>query len=210
MIIEQTEKDFELIPAGTHVARCCGVCDLGLHKETYQGNERLVPKVRISFECPTLIMKEGDFEGMPFLASRRYTASLNEGSHLREHLISWRGKAFTPEELKKFDTKVLLGVPAQVTIVHLGNEGEKKYPGISAITGFPKGLKCPAAVNKPIDFSLKDPDYLQVYGSLNEWLQKMINLPSLMPEEPTFDEPPEADPDDTRWVEKLEDDDVPF
>lgn len=52
-------------------------------------------------------------EQMPRLVSKEFTLSLNEKSKLRQALQSWRGKAFTAEELQGFDLRKVLGtVPA--------------------------------------------------------------------------------------------------
>ena len=207
MIIKESDKEYELIPEGTHVARCYMVCDLGRQKNTWQGVERIQRKLRISFECPTLFMEEGQNEGKPFSATRTYTASLFKNSHLYEHLTSWRGRAFTAKELKAFDTSRLIGIPALITIIHLGGEGDKIYPGLSAITGLPKDLKCPKAINKTIDFSLDDPDYLEKYKELPEWLQQKININNTTPGEAAYKDPDQigGDPDFDDTIE-----DVPF
>ena len=57
-------------------------------------------------------------DGKPFLISRRYSLSLHEKSSLRRDLESWRGRAFTQEELRGFDLEVLIGVGCLVSVVH--------------------------------------------------------------------------------------------
>ncbi len=191
MIIKETDKEYELIPEGTHVGRQYMACDLGDHLETYNEQETVRKKFRWGWEFPLLLMGEGDHKGQPFSISKRYTASLHSGSKLSEHLTSWRGKAPTDKEKEKgFDTSSMLGVPALITVIHVTSKiNGRVYPVVSAITGLPKGLKCPKAVNKPISFSLDDPDYLEKYKELPEWLQQKINYDEVsivitMPEDP--------------------------
>jgi hypothetical protein len=110
-------KGSEFVPApeGMHNAVCVDVADLGIVDGTFG------PK----HQCKIVWEIEAKMDdGRPFTVSRRYTVSLNEKSNLSKDLRSWRGKAFTPEELKGFDTERLIGVPCQVLIQHAEREGQ--------------------------------------------------------------------------------------
>ncbi len=62
-------------------------------------------------------------DGRVFTIQKRYTASLHEKSTLAKDLKTWRGRAFTPDELKGFDIEKVLGAPCQLVIVHAEKEG---------------------------------------------------------------------------------------
>jgi hypothetical protein len=96
-------EGFEPIPAGTYVARCVSVIDLGVQETPWGGKE----KVYIGFEIPGERVqwkdKDGkEHEGPAFIGSR-YTNSINEKAILGQHLTSWRGVPFTDDERQGFD-----------------------------------------------------------------------------------------------------------
>ena len=169
--------NFELIPAGNHVARCYMVCDLGEHEQEYQGQKSIKRKVRLAFECPDELMSEGDNEGRPFSVSKEYTLSLHEKAALYKDLVGWRGKPFTPEELDGFDLENLAGVPCMVNVVHKTSAATgNTYPSITSISKVPKGLTMTDQVNDSVIFSTDNPDARDAVLSLPEWLQGKINL----------------------------------
>ncbi len=113
MIIEA--KAFTPAPEGVHAAVCVDVADLGM--VTGQFGTKHTLKVVWEIEA-----KMDD--GKPFTVSKRYTATLNEKGNLAKDLKSWRGKPFTPEELKGFDTEKLINVPCQVVVQHNERDGQ--------------------------------------------------------------------------------------
>lgn len=129
--------NFELAPEGTHLAICDRVIDLGLQLNSYGNMQR---KVMIGFR----LVDETGSEGQALGVANRYTLSLSERAILRQHLESWRGKAFTAKELKGFDVSKLLNVPALVSISHDLNPGNgKTYANITGISGLPKSMARP-------------------------------------------------------------------
>lgn len=162
--------DFELAPTGNHIARCYMVCDLGMKESTYNGETSMKHKVRIAFELPNEPMADG----RPFSVSNNYTLSLHDKATMRKDLVSWRGRQFTDEELEGFDLMNVVGVPCMLNVIH-NQSGDKTYANIGSIGPLPKGMDCPAAVNQPVKFSLEDGNWQEVFATLDEWLQKMIN-----------------------------------
>src|ERR1700748_2182758 len=123
---------FEPIAAGTYVARCYSMIHIGTIMETYEGKQKLLNKVRISFELPTekKVFQEEKGE-QPFSISRDFTLSLHEKAALRKAVEGWRGKSFTEEECKKFDITKLIGVPCMVSIIHKTSKEGKTYAVLS-------------------------------------------------------------------------------
>lgn len=167
-LMAKSNSDFELPPEGVHVARCFRVIDLGYFKSKFtrdDGSEKWQHKVRIEWELPTESMEDGQ----PFAVNNRYTLSLDDRSILHKHLVSWRGRAFTKEEMNGFDISKLLGVPCQIQIVH--NEG---YANIENVMALPSSMECPAQVNESFIYSLDEDPEGKTYDTLPEWMQKKI------------------------------------
>ena len=61
--------DFEITPAGNHVAICYAVVDLGEHESDWQGKVSLKHRVRLSWECCDELMEDG----RPFSVSKDFS-----------------------------------------------------------------------------------------------------------------------------------------
>lgn len=85
---QPSDAEFELAPAGTHIAVCYRVIDLGTQETTFKGEVKHQHKILISWEIPDEKMKDG----RPFTIGKRYTWSMSEKANLRNDLESWRGK----------------------------------------------------------------------------------------------------------------------
>lgn len=107
-------KTYTPPPEGVWPAVCVDVVDLGI--VTGQFGEK--HKCRIVWE-----ISESMDDGRPFTASKMYSVSLHEKSSLRKDLRSWRGKAFTAEELNGFDVEKVLGAQCQLVITHEEKDG---------------------------------------------------------------------------------------
>ena len=161
--------DFEQPPAGTHIARCIKLVDIGTHKSDYQGVISFKRQVIITWELPNTLMTEGEFAGKPFVTSKFYTQSLGEKANLRNDLINWRGRDFTPDELSSFEAKNILGKPCMLSITI----NEKKKAKITGVMALPKGMECPTQVNPSVVFSLDEFDR-NVFESLSKGIKAMV------------------------------------
>lgn len=160
--------DFAQAPAGTHVARCIKLIDIGTHHGEYQGKPTVRNQVIAQWELPNETI-EVDGQAKPFIVSKFYTNSLSEKANLRKDLEAWRGKPFTPEELMGFDLMNILGKPCLVTIVH-NEDGKAKVTGVS---GLVKGTTCPPAVNATGAFWIDEWDN-EKFDALPEGFRKLI------------------------------------
>ena len=134
IIAKSSGGNFNPAPAGAWSSVCCDVVDLGILKVSYGGKEKEQHKVRLSWQ-----IEEEMQDGKPFLVSKRYTLSLHEKAALRKDLESWRGRAFTDEELKGFDLEVLIGVPCMLSVVQVKSPTTgDTYANIAAIMKLPK------------------------------------------------------------------------
>ncbi|MFA6213520.1 MAG: hypothetical protein WC714_29050 [Candidatus Obscuribacterales bacterium] len=160
--------DFQQAPAGSHIARCIRIVDLGTQKNEYQGVVNHKSQVLVSWElCHEMMDIDG--QQKPFIVSKFYTNSLNEKANLRHDLINWRGREFSPEELNKFDLQSILGAPCILSVVH-NEKGKAKVEGVLKLT---KGTVAPEAQNKPYAFWL-DEFERNVFDALSDGIKAII------------------------------------
>ena len=169
-------KPRELVPAGNHIATCYSMIHLGTSIEKDQkGNDKLMNKVKISWELPTEMRVFDESKGeQPMSISKDYTLSMYEKANLRKELEGWRGKGFTEEQAKAFDITVLLGKPCMLNVIHKTSKGGNDYATINSISSIPKGMTIPKQINANFEFNFTDKFSLQVLDSLPEWLKNKI------------------------------------
>ncbi len=157
--------DFKQAPAGSHIAICIKLTDLGTQHGEYQGVPNVRNQVLVTWELPNEPMEDGK----PFIVSAFYTNSLNEKATLRAHLESWRGRSFTDDEAKSFDLMAILGKPCMLSVIH-NDKGRAKVSGVMAL---PKGTTVPAPVNAPSAFWLEE-FTPESYDKVSEGIRKII------------------------------------
>tara|TARA_R110002020_G_scaffold28401_5_gene90637 strand:- start:242 stop:850 length:609 start_codon:yes stop_codon:yes gene_type:complete len=164
LVTENTDTKREIVPSGTHIARCYSMIDIGTVKWEYNGETKYTPKVRLSFELPNE-MRDFGGEEKPMIISKEYTKSLHEKSNLRKDFESWRGKAFSNEELRGFDISNVLGSACNVSIIHKTSKSGNEFAQIGSISSLTKGSKCPEQINKNFVFNY-------YYYFNEEWLEE--------------------------------------
>lgn len=201
-----------LTPAGTHIARCIQIIDLGTQDDTYMGKPKIVPKVRISWELPNELFVFREEAGeQPFMISNEYTANLGEKATLRHHLESWRGRPFTAEELKGFDLKSILGKACMLTVIHKAKlNGTGLYDKVAGVTAMPKdaatkkAMLAPAQINPSVVYDIGDGEN-DVFDKLPDWIKDKIRA-SREFKDPQRNHPADEEPGNF----DLEADDIPF
>lgn len=162
----------QIAPAGTHIARCYQIIDLGTHDKEWQGKTRKKHEIRISWELSDETADFGKGHPEPFSVHKTYTLSLSEKASLRHDLECWRGRIFTESELESFDVAKVIGAPCMVTIAHVEKSGNT-YANVTAVTAMPKGVTAPAQVNPSLEYSIHDHDE-QVFQSLPQFMKDII------------------------------------
>lgn len=163
----------ELIPAGNYVARCYQMIHIGTVMESFQGEGKLINKVRVGWELPTELKVFSEEKGeQPHVISKEYNLSLHEKANLRKILASWRGKDFTEAEAKAFDVTVLVGKPCMLNIIHKHgvSDPSKIYEEIGSISPMPKGMTCPAQINPSSVFDYDNFDDVK-FNSLPDFIR---------------------------------------
>lgn len=166
--------DFMPPPAGTHLAICYRVIDLGTQLSEYQGETKSAHKIMIGWE----LCEERMEDNRPFSISQRYTFSSHEKSRLRQDLESWRGTRFHDSDFagppNGFHVRKVLGVPCLLNVVH-NTRGGKTYANIAAISKPVKGMAVPALVNEKVYLSLDPGEFSQeTWDKLSSGLRAII------------------------------------
>lgn len=159
----------EPAPAGTHLAVCFGLIDLGTQTEAFQGKTKVAPKIWIWWE----LTEEKTPDGKPVTVGSFFTASLGEKANLRAMLQAWRGRPFTPEELKGFQLRDIVGKPCMLTIIHEPKKSGGIIDKVKSVSGMPKGMARPAIQQQPVVLDLNKFDQT-TYDTLPNFLKDMI------------------------------------
>jgi hypothetical protein len=175
------ESTFTPVPPGMHLARCYRVVDLGTQKIEWQGQIKHLKKIKVQFEVHgedeqgnALVTNKGE----PMSISKNYTLSLSEKANLRKDLQGWRGRDFTPDELRGFELKNILDKWAMLSVAKsMGNNG-KEYTNIMSVNPVPAAIKktgLPEGYNTPALFEIDDPN-MELFDTFSDGLKSKIEL----------------------------------
>jgi hypothetical protein len=129
MILTSKESggNFEPHPEGIHPAVCVDVMDLGLVETEFNGERKMVNKLKLVFES-----EQQTADGKPCTVTKSFTASLHPKAKLAEFLGKWRGKLVTPGET--IDLGKLIGASCTLVISHQQSQSGKTYAAIDAVS----------------------------------------------------------------------------
>ena len=149
------------VPIGRHKAVCIGIVFMGTLKNI-NGSHK---KVAVLWE---IILADGRKK----IFSREYTYSFHENAILLSHLESWRGRAFTKDELSKFQLRNIIGVPCILEI----KKNSKMIKQVDNIYNYPKNEVVPTSETEPIFFDIEDEntysDIVHIPGYLFERIKQ--------------------------------------
>jgi len=167
------ESSFAPTPAGTHLALCYRVIDLGTQESNYNGEMKKAHKVLLSWELPDELMEDG----RPFTVNQRFTWSMHEKATLRKYLEAWRGLAFTERDFgpSGFDIRNVLGKACTLNVVHNEKAGST-YTNVAGVGKPMKGITIPTATINPLVYLWlhKDRWDATVFASLSAGIQQAI------------------------------------
>lgn len=171
---EGSGKEIPPAPEGTHVARCIMLVDLGTQENKMFG--KWARKCRIAFELPEEKYTFDEARGPePYVVGNNYTLSTGDKSSLRKFLKAWRGRDFTPEELKAFDMKAIVGKPCLLTLGHKSRETDGRvFAEIVSISPLMKGQQAPPQVLPTTVFEVEEGRDSENFKKLPEWIRKEI------------------------------------
>jgi len=159
------------LEAGMYHAVCTMVIDLGIQCVPAFKMQK-VHQVRILWEIVGKTIQLGEKE-FPRLVCKDFTLSLSANSNLRKALESWRGVAFTEEDLQGgFDFKKLCGANGQLMM--MPKPGKKgSYTSVSGIIPLQKGTPR-VKPEKTFYFDMEDPATYTVFEELPRFIQETI------------------------------------
>ncbi|HOH39806.1 MAG TPA: hypothetical protein PK807_05890 [Verrucomicrobiota bacterium] len=119
--------DFKPHPEGIHPAICVDLIDLGLVESEWQGQRRLVNKLRLVFETE----QRGE-DGKNCIITKTFTASLHPKAKLSDFVGKWRGRPVVPGE--SIDLSKLIGANCTLVVSHQQNMVGRTYASIDAVS----------------------------------------------------------------------------
>lgn len=190
------------LDGGTYMGICIGVIDVG--SQYNQHYKKYEHKVLLMFEIPGETV-DVDGETKPRWLSNEYTASLSERAKLYQHLVSWRSRDFTDEELDDFDIESMLGQPCMLTVI-VKETDNGTYNNITNITAMPKGVPVPTTEQELLAYDIDNRDET-VFEKLPEWIRNKIKKSTQFAENPPEDN---LDKHAAEEVEPAEDEECPI
>jgi len=164
----------KIAPAGSHIARCYQIIDLGtrLEKSPLYGEKRQ-RKVQFLFELSNELEVFEESKGkQPFYVRVMYTLSMHEKASLRRAVEGCIGKKLTDKQAAAFNVFNLIGQPCMISVVH-SNKTEAVYANVNSISPLPKGIVCPDQINPSLMFSASAPD-MEAFRSLPDFIMDKI------------------------------------
>ena len=173
IIITSSNQKKEIVPAGTHFARCYSMIHIGVVEWEFQGEKKFNNKVRLTWELP-YEMRDFGGEQKPLVISKEYTLSMHEKSNLRKDLEMWRGKVFTNKELGSFDVTDLLGKTCNISVIHKVAKNGNEFAQVGGVSAIQKGVEVLEQFNPTFIFNYGDHFDLDWLDMQPEWIQEQI------------------------------------
>ncbi|WP_350296354.1 phage replication initiation protein, NGO0469 family [Limnohabitans sp. Rim8] len=174
------DEERPLVPPGIHLARCYGIINLGTQKTTHLGGIKHLNEVMLQFELHDVGEAGGQLftaNGKPMSISKSFTLSLAEKATLRKDIQTWHGRKFTPDELRGFQLKSVLGEWALISVTNGMDQNGQDFASIAAIRPVSPQVRQaaarPAGHNKLQFFVCEDPD-IELFDSFSESLKEKI------------------------------------
>lgn len=138
-----SESKFKAHPDGQYVGQCVDTIDLGEHVHTFAGDDSyLEQRCALVFRTGEKNPDTGEFIDV----NKEFTVSMGDRANLRKFLEQWRGRAYTPEQVKAgVSLDKLTSNHGLLTIAQKQNKaGTRTYAEITACVGVPEMMKSTA------------------------------------------------------------------
>lgn len=130
IMARRPETTFDPCPEGLHLAVCVDVVDLGLQPSQWGDKHKVQLRWQVEAEHA---------QARRFEVRKLYTLSLADKATLRKDLEAWRGRKFSEEELAGFDLEKLIGVNAQVQVLHNVTGDGTTFANVTTVVSVPRG-----------------------------------------------------------------------
>lgn len=140
-------------PAGLHQAVCVDVVELGMVDSAWGPKDTIELRWQVfPYDADGQPMVNPE-NGKPYMVVNRYNATLSPKSNLHKHLVAWRDRKFTQQELDDFDLDNVLGANCQLQIIHNVSDDGRTFANIQSIVPLGRGMQ----KFQPIDYTrMKD------------------------------------------------------
>lgn len=129
-------KEFIPAPKGSFRGVCVDVIDLGMVKQTFDGEEKESHMVRILWQ----IDQKMD-DGRYFIVSNRYTVSVHPKANLRALLDSWLGDSLPADiDTAGYDLELLIGKSGIVSVSHRTSKQGKTFANVESVIPLMAGM----------------------------------------------------------------------
>jgi hypothetical protein len=134
-----TPSTFKAHDAGQFVGQCVDTINLGEKVQDFPGTKPyLAPTCALVFRTGERNPETGEYIDI----AKEYTVSMGDKANLRKDLQTWRGKAYTPEQIEEgVPLDKLTGNHALLTITQRTSGKGRTYANITAIVGIPAQMK---------------------------------------------------------------------
>ncbi len=133
---ESGKREFTPPPAGTHLAVCVDLEDVGLLPNRFEPDGPPVPTIYVYWQINELM----DNSDKRYLVRQDYRKSLNEKANFRKMLDAWIGP-LSPTDLSPFRSSMIIGKSCLLTITHkTSQKSGKVWASVRAAVPLPKGM----------------------------------------------------------------------
>ncbi len=177
--MNSNKKGAEPLAAATYPARVVQVIDLGLQKQEYQGEVKAAQRmVAVGYEFLDEFLKDEDGQELkdkPRWLSEMYPVHNEKAEKAKS---TKRMKAYDPDGKLGGDLLAIVDTPVMVTVVTNPGKGlnaGKVFNKIADVAPMraKDAATAPKLVNKPVVFSLDEPD-VEVFKKLPQFIQAII------------------------------------
>jgi hypothetical protein len=168
----------EIVPQGTHIARCIRLIHIGTIPETYMGEARMINKIRLTFEFPEelRVWKEGE-DAKPMVHDQEYTLSMGGKSNLRKVVEGMIGTTLLDDEAFAFNHEDLVGMACLLSIKHKTSAKGNTRAEIASASPLMKGQVAKEAFNTTTILTYEKWDE-EKFNKLPKFLQDKIRSSS--------------------------------
>ena len=165
------KTQFEVVPAGNHVARLYEIIHIGTILTVGQYGEKMQDKIRLTFELcnEKKEFKAGEGE-KPFSISREFTYSFHSKGLLRPFVDGMTGTKMRDDEFP--DLEALLGEACLLNVVH-DTKGDATYANIQNASPLARGMDAPPLFNKTRALDINSIPFDEL-DTLPEFIQKKM------------------------------------
>ena len=168
------QSSYTPAPAGTHVARCVQLINIGTIDGEYEGKPIRSYKIRLAWELPNETKVFDEAKGpQPILVNQEFTLSLGAKAGLRKIVEGMIGVVLKDEEAYSFDIEKIVGMPCLLTIIHKTSTKGKVYDKIASASPLVKGMTVPEQYNQSKILSFSNFDH-ELFATLPTFLKEKI------------------------------------